>query len=114
MDALKIALFYFIDMVLCARPFERRITKEIMHDVNDLDYFNNFSWGTYMWKILHKQMTKRLIGKVEKYKKEHSKDHIKEKYKEKYMSYLILGRTPNFSYCGDLLRKKVAINIFMN
>ena len=42
-DALRIALFYFTDKVLCARPFEWRITKEIMHVMNDLDYFNNFS-----------------------------------------------------------------------
>lgn len=79
-DALRITLFYFTDRVLCARPFERRITKEIMHVVNYLDYFNNFSWGTYTWKILYKQMTKSLIGKVDKYKKEHIKDHIREKY----------------------------------
>lgn len=51
-----------------------------MHVVNYLDYFNNFSWGTYTWKILYKQMTKSLIGKVDKYKKEHIKDHIREKY----------------------------------
>ena len=81
-----------------------------MHAVNDLDYFNNFCWGTYTWKILYKQMTKNSIGKVKKYKKEHNKDHIKEKY----MSYLILGRTLNFSYCGDLLRKKIVIDIIMN
>lgn len=31
-----------------------------------------------------------------------------------YMSYLMLGRTPNFSYCGDLLKKKIVIDIFMN
>lgn len=30
-----------------------------------------------------------------------------------YMSYLMLGRTPNFNYCGDLLKKKIVIDIFM-
>ena len=56
-DVLRIALLCFADSVLCARPFERRITKEIMHAVNDLDYFNNFYWGTYTWKMKYECAT---------------------------------------------------------
>ena len=42
-DALRIALFYFADRVLCARHNERLIHKFILYVVTDLKCFNNFS-----------------------------------------------------------------------
>ena len=41
--ALRIALFYFTNRVLCARPNERPIHKFILYVVADLKCFNNFS-----------------------------------------------------------------------
>ena len=79
-DGLRIALFYFVDSVLCARPNERPIHKFILYVVADLKCFNDFSWGTYSWNIDYDQMNTSLNRKVEKSKKEASNKHRHETY----------------------------------
>ena len=81
-DALKIALYYFADRVLFARPDERRVQTELMNAVDDLDIFNNIPWGTMTWDIVCDQANKIVIGKAKKFKQQRIKDsqHVEEKY----------------------------------
>ena len=65
-NALRIALFYFMDRILCARPNERPIHKFILYVFVDLKCFNNFSWGTFSWNIVYNQMNTSLNKKAEK------------------------------------------------
>ncbi|KAK2658584.1 hypothetical protein Ddye_005117 [Dipteronia dyeriana] len=71
-DSLKIALFLIANNVLFGQPFDKKVTLWLFNLVNDLEAFNGFAWGHYVFKMtLHylrrgfrSRNSKKRYGKV--------------------------------------------------
>lgn len=64
-DALKIALCYFIHKVLNERKDQRTPNSLLLYNVDDLEYFRNFLWGHSSWKNLYNNCDTTLDQKLE-------------------------------------------------
>ncbi|KAK2644051.1 hypothetical protein Ddye_019246 [Dipteronia dyeriana] len=50
-DSLKMALFLITNNVLFGQPFEKKVTPWLFNLVDDLEAFNGFAWGHYVFKM---------------------------------------------------------------
>ncbi|XP_052298878.1 uncharacterized protein LOC127902803 [Citrus sinensis] len=82
MDALKIALFYFVDRVLNARKNHCQINFDWLNQVDDIEYFRKRPWGLLSWEMIYESLDNVLFEKDEKFKRTRLKnlDHNIEKY----------------------------------
>ncbi|GAY60662.1 hypothetical protein CUMW_203770 [Citrus unshiu] len=82
MDALKIALFYFANIVLNARKNHCQINFDWLNGVDNIEYFRNRPWGLLSWEMIYESLDDALFEKDEKFKMTRLKnpDHNIEKY----------------------------------
>ncbi|GAY56585.1 hypothetical protein CUMW_173050 [Citrus unshiu] len=82
LDALKIALFYFADIVLNVRKNHCQINFDWLNEVDDIQYFRNRPWGLVSWEMVYDSLDNALFEKDEKFKTTRLKnpDHNIEKY----------------------------------
>ncbi|KAK2661752.1 hypothetical protein Ddye_000326 [Dipteronia dyeriana] len=50
-DSLKMALFLIANNVLFGQPFDKKVTPWLFNFVDDLEAFNGFAWGHYVFKM---------------------------------------------------------------
>ncbi|KAI9153912.1 hypothetical protein LWI28_018337 [Acer negundo] len=50
-DSLKIRLFLIANNVLFGQPLDKKVTNWLFNLVNDLNAFNSFAWGHYVFKM---------------------------------------------------------------
>ncbi|KAK2638393.1 hypothetical protein Ddye_026188 [Dipteronia dyeriana] len=50
-DSLKMALFLIANNVLFGQPFDKKVTPWLFNLVDDLEAFNGFAWGHYVFKM---------------------------------------------------------------
>ena len=50
-DALKMALVVIANNVLFAQPYDKKVSNWLFNLVDDLDAFNSFAWGSYVFKM---------------------------------------------------------------
>ncbi|KAK2641296.1 hypothetical protein Ddye_023059 [Dipteronia dyeriana] len=50
-DSLKMALFLIAKNVLFGQPFDKKVTPWLFNLVDDLEAFNGFAWGHYVFKM---------------------------------------------------------------
>ncbi|KAK2644973.1 hypothetical protein Ddye_020168 [Dipteronia dyeriana] len=50
-DSLKMALFLIANNVLFGQPFDKKVTSWLFNLVDDLEAFNGFAWGHYVFKM---------------------------------------------------------------
>ncbi|KAK2644740.1 hypothetical protein Ddye_019935 [Dipteronia dyeriana] len=51
-DLLKIALFLIANNVLFGQPFDKKVTPWLFNLFDDLEAFNGFAWGHYVFKMM--------------------------------------------------------------
>ena len=81
-DALKIALFYFMDKVLNGRKGHCQINFSWLNEVDDIEYFWKRPWGRLSWEMIYKSLDNALYEKDEKFKttRLENPNHKIEKY----------------------------------
>ncbi|KAK1551857.1 hypothetical protein Q3G72_006016 [Acer saccharum] len=50
-DSLKMGLFLIVNNVLFGQPLDKKVTNWLFNLVDDLDAFNSFAWGHYVFKM---------------------------------------------------------------
>ncbi|KAK2663135.1 hypothetical protein Ddye_001709 [Dipteronia dyeriana] len=50
-DSLKMTLFLIVNNVLFGQPFDKKVTPWLFNLVDDLEAFNGFAWGHYVFKM---------------------------------------------------------------
>ena len=50
-DAVKMALVFFVENILCGRDYRKKISPWLWTLVEDLDIFSSFAWGKYVYQM---------------------------------------------------------------
>lgn len=63
-DAVKLSLYYLVDRCLLARPGHYHADIWLLRIVDDLTAFNQYPWGTIVWRYTYRSVSRIMRGQV--------------------------------------------------
>ncbi|KAK2661747.1 hypothetical protein Ddye_000321 [Dipteronia dyeriana] len=84
-DMVKLALELFLDMTLVGKDDRNAIMYWTLQLVDDLDVFNSFPWGTFLYVMTFDSLSTCVVGRDDKYKE--CLESLAKRKAEKYNVY---------------------------
>ncbi|KAK2663700.1 hypothetical protein Ddye_002274 [Dipteronia dyeriana] len=85
-DMVKLALVLFLEMTLVGKDDRNAIMYWALQLVDDLDTFNSFPWGTFLYSRTFNSLSTCVVGRDDKYK-----ERLKSPAKLKAEKYNVYG-----------------------
>ncbi|KAK2640268.1 hypothetical protein Ddye_028063 [Dipteronia dyeriana] len=85
-DMVKLALVFFLEMTLVGKNDRNAIMYWALQLMNDLDAFNSFTWGTFIYGRIFDSLCTYVVGPDDKYNK-----YLESPAKRKAKKYNVYG-----------------------
>ncbi|KAK2655343.1 hypothetical protein Ddye_008395, partial [Dipteronia dyeriana] len=97
-DMVKLALVLFLEMTLVGKDDRNAIMYWALQLVDDLDAFNSFSWGTFLYGRTFDSFSTCVVGRDDKYM-----ERLESPAKRKAEKYNVYGFVTAFQVMRDIL-----------